>query len=47
RGGDFELALGEDLSIGFKGQNGDKLEFFFAESFTSRVISPEAAIVLN
>ncbi|MFW5984737.1 MAG: family 1 encapsulin nanocompartment shell protein [Halanaerobiaceae bacterium] len=47
RGGDFELALGEDLAIGFKGQKGDDLEFFFAESFTSRVISPEAAVALN
>lgn len=47
RGEDFKLILGQDLTLGFEERNGSKLEFFFTESFVTRVISPEAAVYLN
>ena len=47
RGGDFKFTLGTDLSIGFNKQQGQKLEFFFTESFATRVIAPEAAVGLK
>jgi len=47
RGGDFELVLGQDLSLGFEERNGGKVRLFFAESFTFRVITPEAVIALK
>ncbi|WP_018249030.1 family 1 encapsulin nanocompartment shell protein [Orenia marismortui] len=47
RGEDFELIVGEDISIGFNYQDRDELEFFFLESFTFRVNTPEAIVVLK
>jgi uncharacterized linocin/CFP29 family protein len=47
RDGDFELIAGQDLAIGYKQQVGDEVEFFFTESFSFRVYSPEAAIILE
>lgn len=47
RSGDFELIGGQDISIGFKEQSGDQVEFFFTESFTFRVNAPEAIVVLE
>lgn len=47
RGGDFELVLGQDLSLGFEERDGGKVRLFFAESFTFRVITPEAVIALK
>ena len=44
RGGDLELVLGQDFSLGFEERNGDKVRLFLAESFTFRVISPEAVV---
>ncbi len=46
RGSDFELVLGQDLSLGFEERNGGKVRLFFAESFTFRVINPEAVVAL-
>lgn len=47
RGEDFELIVGRDLSIGFDQRVEDELQFFFTQSFTFRVNSPEAAVVLE
>ncbi|TDY53158.1 putative linocin/CFP29 family protein [Aminivibrio pyruvatiphilus] len=47
RGGDFELVLGQDLSLGFEERNGGKVRLFFTESFTFRVITPEAVVALS
>ncbi|MBN2289023.1 MAG: bacteriocin family protein [Candidatus Glassbacteria bacterium] len=47
RGGDFELTLGQDISIGFSGCTADKVELYFAESFTFRVLEPLAAVELK
>jgi uncharacterized linocin/CFP29 family protein len=45
-GGDFELTVGRDLSIGYRSHDEKKVKLFLTESFTFRVITPEAAIAL-
>lgn len=47
RGGDFELSIGQDISIGYDSHDSEKVKLYFTESFTFRVISPEAVIVLE
>ena len=47
RGGDFELTLGQDLSIGYDHHVGDRVHLFVLESFTFRVIGPEAVVRLG
>jgi len=47
RGGDFELSLGQDISIGYDGHDSKKVKLYFTESFTFRVLGPEAVIVLE
>ena len=47
RGGDFELTVGQDISLGFEERKGDEVELFFLETFTFRVNGPEAAVVLK
>lgn len=47
RGEDFELVVGQDLSLGYDGREGPKVKFFFAETFTFNVINPEAVIPLT
>lgn len=42
RGGDFELTLGIDFTVGFEGFSEKALKFFIAELFTFRVIEPRA-----
>ncbi|GAB4361743.1 MAG: family 1 encapsulin nanocompartment shell protein [Methylohalobius sp. ZOD2] len=47
RGGDFELTVGRDLSIGYLGHSATAVEFYLQESFTFRVLTPEAAVPLE
>ncbi|MFW6369815.1 MAG: family 1 encapsulin nanocompartment shell protein [Bacteroidota bacterium] len=47
RGGDYELVLGQDISLGYDGHDSRKIKLYFTSSFTFRVLSPEAVIVLN
>ncbi|KUK23348.1 MAG: encapsulin [Synergistetes bacterium] len=47
RGGDFELILGQDLSIGYEATEGSKVKLFITETFTFRIITPEALIHLK
>ena len=47
RGGDFELVLGQDLSIGYLAHDRDSVELYIEESLTLKVCSPEAAIYLR
>jgi len=47
RGGDFELTLGQDLAIGYERSEGDDVHLFMVESFTFRVLGPEAVIALG
>lgn len=46
RGGDFELTVGRDLSIGYAGHDTTGVQFYIEESFTFRVLSGEAAVPL-
>lgn len=47
RGGDYELVIGQDAAVGYDGHDQDQVKLFFTESFTFRVLSPEALIVLK
>lgn len=46
RGGDFELVVGRDLSIGYLDHSSTRVELYLEESFTFRVLTPEAAVPL-
>jgi uncharacterized linocin/CFP29 family protein len=46
RGGDFELAIGLDISIGYQSHSNDVVELYFQETFTFRLLTTEAAVVL-
>jgi len=47
RGGDFELHLGQDLSIGYESHDASHIRLYFAESMTFLVYTPEAAVPLT
>ncbi|MFL6577968.1 MAG: family 1 encapsulin nanocompartment shell protein, partial [Povalibacter sp.] len=47
RGGDFELSVGQDFSIGYLDHTGTSVLLYLQESFTFRVLSPEAAVPLT
>jgi uncharacterized linocin/CFP29 family protein len=44
RGGDFELTVGQDLSIGYAYYERSRVELYLTESFTFRVLEPAAAV---
>jgi hypothetical protein len=46
RGGDFELTVGQDFSIGYLDHTADAVRLYLQESFTFRLLSPEAAVPL-
>lgn len=46
RGDDFELMLGQDLSIGYLDHDADRVRLYIEESITFRAASPEAAVAL-
>ena len=46
RGGDFELTLGEDLSIGFVAADAERVQLFLEESLAFQAHTPEAAVAL-
>jgi len=46
RGGDFLLDVGQDLSIGYSHHDADIVHLYLEESFTFRVVEPDAAIAL-
>jgi len=46
RGGDFELTVGRDLSIGYHGHTDTSIRLYLVESLAFRVITPEAAVAL-
>lgn len=43
----FELTVGQDLSIGYASHDRDNVELFFTESFTFRVLETAAAVELK
>jgi uncharacterized linocin/CFP29 family protein len=47
RGGDFELTVGQDLSIGYTVHDRTDVELFLTESFTFRVLEEKAAVFLS
>jgi len=47
RGGDYELSVGQDWSIGYTAHDRKEVELFLTESFTFRVLEPKAAIFLT
>jgi uncharacterized linocin/CFP29 family protein len=47
RGGDYELSVGQDLSIGYSYSERSSVALFLAESFTFRVLEPTAAVLLR
>jgi len=47
RGGDFQLSVGQDFSIGYLEHTAASVRLYLQESFTFRVNAPEAAIPLR
>jgi uncharacterized linocin/CFP29 family protein len=47
RGGDFELDIGQDFSIGYSSHSADSVELYLQESFTFRLLTTEAAVALS
>ena len=46
RGDDFELVVGQDISIGYLDHDAERVRLYLEESITFRAPSPEAAIAL-
>jgi uncharacterized linocin/CFP29 family protein len=46
RGGDYELTVGQDLSVGFDSSDASEVRLYLEESLTFRVNTPEAAVAL-
>ena len=47
RGGDFQLSVGQDLSIGYAGHDKEKVYLYLTESFAFRVLERGAAVYLK
>jgi uncharacterized linocin/CFP29 family protein len=47
RGGDFELYLGQDLSIGYLSHDIETVTLYFEEAFTFMTHTPEAVVPIN
>ncbi len=47
RGGDYELHVGQDWSIGYLSHDRQTVELYLTESFTFRVLEPAAAVPLT
>jgi uncharacterized linocin/CFP29 family protein len=47
RGGDFELNLGQDFSIGYLSHTESTVKLYLQETFTFRVLTSEASVVLS
>ena len=47
RGGDFQLILGQDLSIGYESHDEKQVQLYFTESFTFRTLDPAAVVVFE
>ena len=47
RGGDYELTVGQDLSVGYTADDGKTVQLYITESFTFRVLEDKAAIYLR
>ena len=47
RGGDYELILGQDITLGFESYESGNVRLYLTSSFTFRVLNPDAVVVLN
>jgi uncharacterized linocin/CFP29 family protein len=47
RGGDFELNIGQDVSIGYLSHTDTVVRLYLQETFTFRVLTSEASVVLS
>lgn len=47
RGGDMELTLGHDFSIGYEGHSGESVTLYLTEAFAFRVLEPAAVIAIG
>lgn len=47
RGGDYELRLGQDLSIGYLSHDGEQVRLYFQETFTFAVYTTEASVPIT
>ena len=47
RGGDFELSIGQDVSIGYLSHSDSAVKLYLQETFTFRVLTSEASVVLD
>jgi len=47
RGGDYELHVGQDLSVGYAAHDREAVELYLTESFTLRTLAPAAAVALR
>ena len=47
RGGDFELVVGEDFSVGYRGHSETSVRFVLEETMVFRVNGPDAAVPLR
>lgn len=47
RGGDFEMTLGQDLSIGYSAHTTKTVTLYFTESFTFEIFEPRAILVFK
>jgi uncharacterized linocin/CFP29 family protein len=47
RGGDFSFESGQDLSVGYESHDSDTVALYLEESFSFRVLTPEAAVAIS
>jgi uncharacterized linocin/CFP29 family protein len=47
RGGDFAFESGQDLSLGYDSHDAEGVRLYLEESFTFRVLTPEASVALS
>jgi len=47
RGGDFLFEAGQDLALGYDSHDGEVVHLYLEESFSFRIATPEAAVVLD
>lgn len=46
RGGDFAFESGQDFSVGYESHDGQEVTLYLEESFSFRVLTPEAAVAI-
>ncbi|HEV8246022.1 MAG TPA: family 1 encapsulin nanocompartment shell protein [Polyangiaceae bacterium] len=47
RGGDYRLSVGQDFAIGYQAHDGLSVDLYLTETFTFRMLAPEAVIRLT